>query len=170
MVLALLVSELLLVLLLVKGSLVELLLLELRSRSLKLDVALLFVVGSDVLSRVWRVLGVRGDLSDTGVQLEVFGILQGQFLVRLVKHERVSELSRGRLGGWDARWGLDLPVEWLLLLLERDLGETGPDCRGRVAHSFRGPASKTAGIMIRALRDLLDLLLLRLCPAVVAAG
>jgi hypothetical protein len=68
-------------------------------------------------------------------------------------------------GRGHGRRGLGLPVDGLLLL-ERDLGDTGPDCRGRVAHTLGWPASKTAGIMVRVLRNML----LRLSHAVVATG
>jgi hypothetical protein len=170
--LALLVGELLLLLLqllllLVVGRLAELLLLELGSGSLKLDMALLLAICAWVLGRVWRVINVRGDLTDTGVQLEVLIILQGQFLVRSIEHEVVSEVSRRLLGRWNGRRDLGLPVE--RLLLQRDLGNTGPDRWGRVAHSLRGSTSKTASIVVSALLGLLALLL-GIHSAVVATG
>jgi hypothetical protein len=55
--------------------LVELVLLELRGSSLKLDMAQLLVVGANLLRGVWGVVGVRGDLSDTSILLEVLRIL-----------------------------------------------------------------------------------------------
>lgn len=158
----LLLLYLLLMLELVKGSLVELELLKFRRSSLKLEMSLLLVVSAHVFRRVRRLIGVGGDLADTGIMLEVLGILQEQFLVRLIE-QRVSELSRTMKGRRHGRSGLGLPVD--RLLFQRDLGNTGPECRGRIAHTLGRPASKTASIIVRVLGDLL----LRLRPTVVAA-
>lgn len=151
-----------LLLLLVKGSLVELVLLEFGCGALKLDMALLLVVGVDLLGGIRRVFDVGANLSDTGILLEILRILLERLLVRLAEQVGVSDLHRTR--GRDDRWGLGLPVDGLLV--QRDLGYTGPSCKGGIAHTLRGPTSKTAGSVVCTLGDVL----LRLGGSVVAAG